>query len=87
MRPHIQAFFFPGQGAQSVGMAKELVEECPAAGAMFAAASEILGYDLLDVCVNGPPERLNLTVRPARHCSPRHSHAIEPSFLESHCII
>ena len=55
------AFFFPGQGAQSVGMAKELCDECPAAKALFDQASEILGYDLLDVCVNGPAEKLNST--------------------------
>ena len=56
-----KAFFFPGQGAQTVGMAKELCEECPAAKAMFDTASGVLGYDLLDVCVNGPAERLNST--------------------------
>ena len=56
-----KAFFFPGQGAQSVGMAKELCEECPAAKEMFDKASAVLGYDLLDVCVNGPAERLNST--------------------------
>lgn len=43
------AAFFPGQGAQSVGMAKDLVAEVPAAKAMFDKASEILGYDLLQV--------------------------------------
>jgi len=56
-----KAFFFPGQGAQYVGMAKDLCEECPAAKEMFDMASEVLGYDLLDVCVNGPAERLNST--------------------------
>ena len=59
--PAKKAFFFPGQGAQSVGMAKELCEECPAAAELFEKASAILGYDLLDVCVNGPAERLNST--------------------------
>ena len=59
--PAKKAFFFPGQGAQSVGMAGELCEECPAAKALFDEASEILGYDLLDVCVNGPAEKLNST--------------------------
>ena len=33
--PAKKAFFFPGQGAQSVGMAKELCEECPAAAELF----------------------------------------------------
>ena len=59
--PAKKAFFFPGQGAQTVGMAKELCDECPEAKALFDKASDILGYDLLDVCVNGPAERLNST--------------------------
>ncbi|MBL8793638.1 MAG: ACP S-malonyltransferase [Planctomycetia bacterium] len=56
------AFLFPGQGAQSVGMAKQLCETLPAARQLFDRAASILGYDLLDVCVNGPAERLNSTV-------------------------
>merc|ERR1712176_424355 len=56
------AFFFPGQGAQSVGMCAAVCEEVPAAKDLFDKASEILGYDLLDVCVNGPAEKLNSTV-------------------------
>ncbi|CAI6005541.1 unnamed protein product [Closterium sp. NIES-65] len=54
------AALFPGQGAQSVGMGAEAAT-VPAAAALFAKASEILGYDLLDVCVNGPKEKLDLT--------------------------
>lgn len=56
------AFLFPGQGAQYVGMAKALVETVPAARKHFDEAASILGYDLLDVCVNGPKERLDSTV-------------------------
>src|SRR5271155_23816 len=56
------AVLFPGQGSQSVGMAKDLCEKLPAARQKFTDASAILGYDLLDVCVNGPAERLNSTV-------------------------
>jgi len=55
------AFLFPGQGAQSVGMCKELVDECPAAKELFDKAGAILGYDLLDKCVNGPKEELDTT--------------------------
>lgn len=55
------AFFFPGQGAQTVGMAKDLAAEVPAAKELFDRASEILGYDLLEVCVEGPKEKLNST--------------------------
>src|SRR5439155_6389676 len=56
------AFLFPGQGAQTVGMAKALCESLPAARRLFEQAAQILGYDLLAVCVNGPAERLNSTV-------------------------
>lgn len=55
------AFLFPGQGAQSVGMAGALCEASPAAKALFEKASTILGYDLLHLCVHGPAERLNAT--------------------------
>eukprot|EP00199_Chlamydomonas_sp_CCMP681_P001930 CAMPEP_0119106276 /NCGR_PEP_ID=MMETSP1180-20130426/4006_1 /TAXON_ID=3052 ORGANISM="Chlamydomonas cf sp, Strain CCMP681" /NCGR_SAMPLE_ID=MMETSP1180 /ASSEMBLY_ACC=CAM_ASM_000741 /LENGTH=352 /DNA_ID=CAMNT_0007091577 /DNA_START=44 /DNA_END=1105 /DNA_ORIENTATION=- len=56
------AALFPGQGAQSVGMAKDLVAEYPKAKEMFDKASEILGYDLLKLCVEGPKEKLDSTV-------------------------
>src|SRR5262245_60713491 len=54
-------FLFPGQGAQSVGMAKALCESLPAAKALFEEAAAALGYDLLAICVNGPAEKLNAT--------------------------
>jgi len=55
------AFLFPGQGAQYVGMGAALAGALPAAKALFDQASAVLGYDLLDVCTNGPAERLNAT--------------------------
>jgi len=55
------AFLFPGQGAQSVGMGKQLYESLPAARRLFDEATEILGYNLAEVCFQGPAERLNLT--------------------------
>lgn len=42
-------------------MAKALTEELPKAKEMFEQASEILGYDLLKVCVEGPEDKLNTT--------------------------
>lgn len=55
------AFFFPGQGAQTVGMAKDVVAEVPKAKELFEQASDILGYDLLQVCAEGPKEKLDST--------------------------
>jgi [acyl-carrier-protein] S-malonyltransferase len=54
-------FLFPGQGAQSVGMGRPLYETLPAARRLFDQAAEILGYNLVEVCANGPVERLNST--------------------------
>lgn len=55
---------FPGQGAQTVGMAAALYNDpdLPAAKALFDKASAILGYDLIGKCVNGPKEELDSTV-------------------------
>jgi [acyl-carrier-protein] S-malonyltransferase len=55
------AFLFPGQGAQTVGMAAALCRSLPAANDLFSRASAVLGYDLLAVCAGGPAERLNAT--------------------------
>ncbi len=65
------AFLFPGQGAQTIGMAKDLCQELPAAKQMFDQAGEILGYDLADICFNGPAEKLNTTAvaQPALYVS------------------
>ncbi|KAH8074492.1 [acyl-carrier-protein] S-malonyltransferase [Aureococcus anophagefferens] len=54
-------FLFPGQGAQSVGMAAETAAAVPEAAALFAKASDILGYDLLAKCAEGPKEELDST--------------------------
>ena len=57
------AFLFPGQGAQSVGMAQALCESLPAARQLFDRAAGVLGYDLASLCFNGPAEELDSTVR------------------------
>lgn len=65
------AFLFPGQGAQSVGMAAELCDRSEAARVLFARAADILGYDLLRLCKEGPAEELDSTVysQPALYVS------------------
>jgi [acyl-carrier-protein] S-malonyltransferase len=55
------AFVFPGQGSQSVGMARELVERSPAAAAVFAAADEALGEPISRLAFDGPEADLNRT--------------------------
>lgn len=56
------AILFPGQGAQHLGMGKRLVEQFPAAKALFDQAKDILGYDLAELCFNGPAEELDSTI-------------------------
>lgn len=55
------AYIFSGQGAQTVGMGKDLYENSPAAKAIFDKADEILGWSVSDVCFNGPAEKLTET--------------------------
>lgn len=56
------AILFPGQGAQHVGMCGNLVASTPQARSLFERANVVLGYDLLDLCLHGPQERLDATV-------------------------
>lgn len=56
-------FVFPGQGSQSVGMLKELSEQYSVIRDTFAEASEVLGYDLFDLVMNGPAEELGKTYK------------------------
>jgi [acyl-carrier-protein] S-malonyltransferase len=75
------ALLFPGQGAQFLGMGKGLLERSEKARALFVTASEILGYDLGKLCVEGPEDQLHLT----NHSQPAlfvHSMAALADFLE-----
>lgn len=58
----IRAFTFPGQGAQSVGMGKDLADAFPQAKAVFDEVDQALGLKLTDIMWNGPEEDLTLTM-------------------------
>jgi len=56
------AFIFPGQGAQVVGMGKDLYEHYPAAKKVFDTADEVLGKKVTKMCFEGPEEDLKQTI-------------------------
>ncbi|SET83184.1 ACP S-malonyltransferase [Oceanicella actignis] len=56
-----RAFIFPGQGAQTVGMGKDLAEAYPAAAAVFEEVDDALGEKLSALIWEGPAEALTLT--------------------------
>ncbi|MDR0824032.1 MAG: ACP S-malonyltransferase [Prevotella sp.] len=57
----MKAFVFPGQGAQYVGMGKDLYETSPLAKELFERANEILGFRITDLMFDGTDEDLRQT--------------------------
>jgi len=57
----MKAFVFPGQGAQFVGMGKDLYESSKLAKNLFKQANDILGYRITDIMFNGTDEELKQT--------------------------
>ena len=53
-----KAILFPGQGSQSVGMGRDFYDAIPECKALFDKANEVLGYDIADICFNGPEDEL-----------------------------
>ena len=56
-----RAFLFPGQGAQIVGMGKDIYEKYDEAKKIYDEASKISGIDVKKLCFEGPEEELNKT--------------------------
>lgn len=85
-------FIFPGQGSQSVGMARDLYENNPAARAVFDEVDDALGEKLSDIIFNGPIDELTLTrnVQPAIMATSiamlRASGATIPEFVAGHSL-
>ena len=55
------ALLFAGQGAQVVGMGQDMAKQHPSAKALFDRANETLGYDLAQICFEGPEDALTQT--------------------------
>ena len=53
---------FPGQGSQLVGMGKEFFEKFDLVKSLFKEADEVLGFDLSKIILDGPKEKLDLTI-------------------------
>src|SRR5436309_13006367 len=77
------ALLFAGQGAQSVGMGRELAENFPPAANLCAQADEILGRPLTDIMWNGPEETLTTTsnCQPALYLHSLAALAVSPEFF------
>lgn len=61
------AFVFPGQGAQAIGMGKDVYEALPQSRAIFEKGDEVLGFPLSGLVFEGPDSELKQTVNTQWH--------------------
>ena len=88
------AFLFPGQGSQSVGMGKSLIEKFSVAADVFSEADRALGFSISKLCFEGPEEELRKTVntQPAiltvsiAACRVLQEQGIEPDIAAGHSL-
>lgn len=88
------AWVFPGQGSQYLGMGRSIAEAHPGAMALMNRASELLGYDLAELCWEGPEEKLKQTeyTQPAlltvstMLSSALKSHGLAPDVVAGHSL-
>lgn len=57
----MKAYVFPGQGAQFIGMGKDLYDASPVAKELFEKANKILGFNITEIMFNGTDEELKET--------------------------
>ena len=57
------AYVFPGQGAQAVGMGKDLYDNVPEAKELFEKANDILGFRITDIMFAGTDDELKAEIR------------------------
>jgi len=88
------AFVFPGQGSQAVGMGKALHDSSEAVRAVFDEADAVLGFQLSQLCFQGPDDQLRLTenTQPAilavstAACRALSEAGVRPDFVVGHSL-
>ncbi|WP_342440034.1 ACP S-malonyltransferase [Paenibacillus sp. FSL L8-0436] len=88
------AFVFPGQGAQAVGMGKDVYDALPDSRAVFEKGDEVLGFPLSKLVFEGPDSELKQTVntQPAlvttsvAYLEALNKHGLKPDYVAGHSL-